>query len=145
MSYLSKAASRPRLVGGFATVLAVGAFFGALTLADPNDEVTAFDWSSLDPNGLMFAMSLETDPQRGVVAAPRIESSKAVSPACGWESDGVAEICQSDWPYPDAQIPDRAAPREETRVVHAANDTDGAVTCGPEFNDGDPIDCLSQK
>lgn len=159
MNYLSKAASHPRVIGGLAAVISVGAFLGALALAGPsNDEsfestrATSVEQPALDPAGLALAMSLETDPQQVALAAPRIESPKVVSPACSWENDGTAELCQSDWPYSDAQFATSRAtpcyddfgdvmecqndpPRPETLVARSATANTGAITHGEEIND----------
>ena len=160
MSYLSKAASHPRAAGGFATVLVVGTFLGALALAGSGEEAASFDSSILDSNGLMIAMSLETDSQQVALAAPRISSPKIVSPACSWENDGVAEICQSDWPYSDVRVakPEATvcyddfgdtmdcqsdAPQPERHVARSAENLNtGSTTCGDEIDNDSPPECL---
>jgi hypothetical protein len=166
MDYLSKAASHPRVIGGFAAVISVGAFLGALALAGPsNDEsfesaqATSVEQPALDPAGLALAMSLETEPEQVALAAPQIAVPKTVSPACSWESDGVAELCQSDWPYSDAQFVKSNAtpcyddfgdvmeckndpPRQETQVARSATAKTGTITYGEEIDDSDSLESL---
>lgn len=135
MNYLSKAASHSRVAGGFATVLVVGTFLGALALAGSGENAAPFDSSILDSNGLMIAMSLETSPEpaanrddgenelpftSGLEQTP--EQQRAATPACSWDGSDAAAPCMIDWPYQDA------------RVAQAA-----ATPCYDDF--GDVVDC----
>lgn len=169
MSYPSKSLLRLRAVGGIAASLTVLAFLTALTLAASNDETTAPNQAAgveppaLDPNGLALAMSLDTAPARQPIESEWPYPDAPVQEASATSFQTVPQPIESEWPYPDAPIaqaktticyddfgdvvgcedeqPDRYA-----LALHSARDGQvDLAACGPEINDGDPMDCLSQE
>jgi hypothetical protein len=142
MNYSTKSYLRLRAVGGIAASLTVLAFLAALALAASPDETTGpnqaagVEPSALDPAGLALAMSLETAP------AP--------------------QPIESEWPYPDAPVQQAETicyddfgdatecqdiqPDQYRLAKHSAGDGQvDLAACGPEINDADPQDCLSQE